>query len=279
MKNFVTRAVTGILYVLLLVGCTIWGPESAYLFFAIVAAGCVLEFGTITNTHYHAEMNRIICAMAAVVLCSAMWQVQTGIGDSSKMFALYGFTLLYLLISELYRRSEDPIRNWSLAFASQLFIALPFSLIPLISLHNDVIEGSLQYDWIYTLAIFVFLWTNDTGAYLVGTLFGRYIPYKLFPRISPHKSWIGSIGGGLVSLIAAAVLWHFVHGLTLVQWMVLATIVCLFGTWGDLVESLIKRQLGIKDSGKILPGHGGLLDRFDSALLAIPASYVYFTLI
>lgn len=279
MKNFVTRAVTGILYVLLLVGCTIWGPESAYLFFAIVAAGCVLEFGTITNTHYHAEMNRIICAMAAVVLCSAMWQVQTGIGDSSKMFALYGFTLLYLLISELYRRSEDPIRNWSLAFASQLFIALPFSLIPLISLHNDVIEGSLQYDWIYTLAIFVFLWTNDTGAYLVGTLFGRYIPYKLFPRISPHKSWIGSIGGGLVSLIAAAVLWHFVHGLTLVQWMGLATIVCIFGTWGDLVESLIKRQLGIKDSGKILPGHGGLLDRFDSALLAIPASYVYFTLI
>ena len=279
MKNFVTRAVTGILYVLLLVGCTIWGPESAYLFFAIVAAGCVLEFGTITNTHYHAEMNRIICAMAAVVLCSAMWQVQTGIGDSSKMFALYGFTLLYLLISELYRRSEDPIRNWSLAFASQLFIALPFSLIPLISLHNDVIEGSLQYDWIYTLAIFVFLWTNDTGAYLVGTLFGRYIPYKLFPRISPHKSWIGSIGGGLVSLIAAAVLWHFVHGLTLVQWMGLATIVCIFGTWGDLVESLIKRQLGIKDSGNILPGHGGLLDRFDSALLAIPASYVYFTLI
>ncbi len=279
MKNFVTRAVTGILYVLLLVGCTIWGPESAYLFFAIVAAGCVLEFGTITNTHYHAEMNRIICAMAAVVLCSAMWQVQTGIGDSSKMFALYGFTLLYLLISELYRRSEDPIRNWSLAFASQLFIALPFSLIPLISLHNDVIEGSLQYDWIYTLAIFVFLWTNDTGAYLVGTLFGRYIPYKLFPRISPHKSWIGSIGGGLVSLFAAAVLWHFVHGLTLVQWMGLATIVCIFGTWGDLVESLIKRQLGIKDSGKILPGHGGLLDRFDSALLAIPASYVYFTLI
>ena len=279
MKNFVTRAVTGILYVLLLVGCTIWGPESAYLFFAIVAAGCVLEFGTITNTHYHAEMNRIICAMAAVVLCSAMWQVQTGIGDSSKMFALYGFTLLYLLISELYRRSEDPIRNWSLAFASQLFIALPFSLIPLISLHNDVIEGSLQYDWIYTLAIFVFLWTNDTGAYLVGTLFGRYIPYKLFPRISPHKSRIGSIGGGLVSLIAAAVLWHFVHGLTLVQWMGLATIVCIFGTWGDLVESLIKRQLGIKDSGKILPGHGGLLDRFDSALLAIPASYVYFTLI
>ena len=167
MKNFVTRAVTGILYVLLLVGCTIWGPESAYLFFAIVAAGCVLEFGTITNTHYHAEMNRIICAMAAVVLCSAMWQVQTGIGDSSKMFALYGFTLLYLLISELYRRSEDPIRNWSLAFASQLFIALPFSLIPFISLHNDALARSLQYHWLYTPPIFVFLCTNATGAYLV----------------------------------------------------------------------------------------------------------------
>ena len=279
MKNFFTRAVTGLLYVVLLVGCTIWGPESAYLFFAIVAAGCVFEFGTITNRNYHASMNRTICAMATVVLYSAMWAVQTGVGDSRKMFALYGFTLLYLLVSELYRRCDDPIRNWSLAFASQIFIALPFSLIPLVSLHYDAVEGCLQYDWIYTLAIFVCLWTNDTGAYLVGSLLGRYIPHKLFPRISPHKSWVGSIGGSIVSLVAAAAIWYFAHGLTLAQWMGLAAVVCIVGTWGDLVESLIKRQLGIKDSGKILPGHGGLLDRFDSALLAIPASYVYLTFI
>ncbi len=279
MKNFIIRAITGILYAVALVGCIVWGPQSAYLFFAFVAAGCVYEFGTITNRHYNAEVNRPICAMAAVVLCSAVWQSKTGLGNCGQMFALYGFTLLYLLISELYRKADDPIRNWTLSFSSQIFIALPFAIIPLISVHYDGVGRCLQYDWIYTLAIFIFLWTSDTGAYLIGSLLGRYIPYKLFPRISPHKSWVGSIGGGLVTIAAAAVIWHFSPGFSLLQWMGLGLVVCIFGTWGDLVESLIKRQLGIKDSGKILPGHGGLLDRFDSALLAIPAALIYIILI
>lgn len=279
MKNLVIRAITGAVYVLALVGCTVWGPQSAFIFFALVAAGCVYEFGTIMNKHYEAETNRPLSAIAAFILCSAVWQYQIGYGDYVKMLALYGFTLLYIIVSELYRQADNPIRNWALAFASQIYIALPFSLLPFISIRYDAVENLMQYEWIYTLAIFIFLWTNDTGAYLVGSLFGRYVPYKLFPRISPKKSWIGSLGGVMLTIIAAAVIEHYAAGLPLWQWIGLALTVCIFGTWGDLVESLIKRQVGIKDSGKILPGHGGFLDRFDSALLAIPGAVIYLALI
>ena len=279
MKNLVIRAITGAVYVLALVGCTVWGPQSAFIFFALVAAGCVYEFGTIMNKHYEAETNRPLSAIAAFILCSAVWQYQIGYGDYVKMFALYGFTLLYIIVSELYRQADNPIRNWALAFASQIYIALPFSLLPFVSTRYDAVENVMQYGWIYALAIFVFLWTDDTGAYLVGSLFGRYVPYKLFPRISPKKSWIGSLGGVMLTIIAAAVIEHYAAGLPLWQWIGLALTVCVFGTWGDLVESLIKRQVGIKDSGKILPGHGGFLDRFDSALLAIPGAVIYLALI
>ena len=127
--------------------------------------------------------------------------------------------------------------------------------------------------------MFFFLWVNDAGAYICGSLLGKH---KLFPRISPGKSWEGSIGGGILVMIVAVIIWHLseqydVNDLQLsaLQWAGLGLVVVVFGTWGDLVESLFKRTLGIKDSGNILPGHGGMLDRFDSTLMAFPAAVVY----
>lgn len=279
MKNFITRAITAIVYVVLLVGCTIWNPISAFFFFAIVAAATVWEFCSVVNNHYGASVNRSMSSMAAIILCGVVWEWKVGAGDYSQMLGLYGLTMLYLIITELYRLEEDAIKNWALAFAAQIYIALPFALLPMISVHYDAAAGGITYSWIYPLSVFIFLWMSDTGAYIVGSLLGRYIPYKLFPRISPNKSWVGSTGGALLTLAAAAIIWHFAGGLSLPQWLGLGLVVTVFGTWGDLVESLIKRQLGIKDSGKILPGHGGLLDRFDSALLAIPAAAIYLALI
>ena len=122
------------------------------------------------------------------------------------------------------------------------------------------------------LAIFVFLWCSDTGAYCTGSLIGKH---KLFPRISPAKSWEGSVGGAVVALIASQVFYSYAPFITPVEWAIFALVVVVFGTWGDLIESLLKRQIGIKDSGHILPGHGGMLDRFDSSLLAIPAVFAY----
>lgn len=277
MKNLIIRTLTGAVYVLLLVGCTIYSPVSAFFFFAAVAAATLWEFGSLMNTHLGAAMPRPINAMAGVVLVAAVWLSAIASPQTAQMFALYGLLMLYIIISGLYRQTQKPLKDWALCFASQIYIALPFALLPLLSIVYDEMAGSMAYNWIYPLALFIFLWVNDTFAFLCGCSLSRYIPAKLFPRISPKKSWIGSIGGGLFTLAAAVVIWWWQpETMPLLRWLGFALVIIVFGTWGDLVESLIKRQLGIKDSGHILPGHGGLLDRFDSALLTIPASVIYF---
>ena len=157
-----------------------------------------------------------------------------------------------------------------------MYITLPFSLINILAFQAE--NGIPTYDKLLPLSVFVFLWINDTGAYCTGSLLGRH---KLFPRISPAKSWEGSIGGGILVLCAAALVGYWAnqgansHVLSIPGWIGLGLTVVIFGTLGDLVESLFKRTLGIKDSGNMLPGHGGMLDRFDSSLLAIPAAVVY----
>lgn len=160
---------------------------------------------------------------------------------------------------------------------SQLYIALPFSLLNVLAFQSDA--DGVHFVWSIPLSVFIFLWINDAGAYICGSLLGRH---KLFPRISPGKSWEGSIGGGVLVVIVAVLVWHLSEqyaqnplGLSAIEWAGLGLVVVVFGTWGDLVESLFKRTLGIKDSGHILPGHGGMLDRFDSTLMAVPAAVVY----
>ncbi len=273
MKNLLIRTATGLLYVALLVGCTLLHPLSAFAFFALVSAATLWEFSTLMNKHRGAEIPRPINSLAGVLLSAAVWLTCAGVGNAASMFALYGFTLLYLLVSELYRRSPDPLRNWSLTLASQAYIALPFALLPTLSL------GPRGYTWVYVLALFVFIWVNDTGAYLSGSALHTVFPAKLFERISPKKSWAGSIGGAILTLVVAYVVSCLDASLSHLSWMGMALVVVVAGTWGDLFESLLKRQLGIKDSGNVLPGHGGMLDRFDSALLAIPAVVIYFIFI
>ena len=194
----------------------------------------------------------------------------------SAVFIPYLLTIVYLFISELYTKAPNPIANWAYTMLSQLYVALPFSMINVVAFRSS--GDAVMYDYMLPLSIFIFLWTNDTGAYLSGSMFGRH---KLFPRVSPGKSWEGSIGGGILVLVVAAVIGHVANGqdgghlLSVPAWMGLGLVVVFFGTWGDLVESLFKRTLGIKDSGKILPGHGGMLDRFDSSLMAFPAAVIY----
>lgn len=167
---------------------------------------------------------------------------------------------------------ENPLNNWAYAMLSQMYIALPFALLNVLAFHSDETASISQYNAILPLSIFIFNWVNDTGAYCTGMLFGKH---KLFERISPKKSWEGSIGGSVFCIISSFILAHFFPFMSTGVWIGLALTVVIFGTWGDLTESLLKRRLGIKDSGNILPGHGGMLDRFDSAILAIPAAVVY----
>ncbi len=271
-QNLLVRSLTGAAYVVVLVGCCMH-PMSALVFFSAVSAATVWEFSSLMRRFYGAEVSCPINALASVLLASSVWLWSAGAANTKEMFALYGFTLIYLLTTELYRNSPNPLKNWSLTFASQVYIALPFALMPLLSV------TPYGYTWVYVIAMFVFIWVNDTGAYLVGSALHNKFPAKLFERLSPKKTWVGSVGGAVLTLAVAVGLSFWDKSLNLLQWLGFASVVVLFGTWGDLVESMLKRQLGIKDSGNVLPGHGGMLDRFDSALLAIPATVLYFVFI
>jgi len=275
MKNFIVRTITGVLFVAAVVTCFL-NPRAMVLLFGLVTALSIWEFTGLVNERPAVTINRFITTVAGVYLFFAMASYNSGITPSS-VFIPYLVSIIYLLVAELYLKAEDPIHNWAYTMMSQIYIALPFSLLNVLAFRDNGTE--IVYHYLTPLCVFIFLWMNDTGAYLCGSLLGKH---KLFPRVSPGKSWEGSIGGGILVIAIAVGIWYLTEQygvnelqLTAPEWAGMGLVVVIFGTWGDLIESLFKRTLGIKDSGNILPGHGGMLDRFDSSLLAIPAVVVY----
>lgn len=274
MNTFVLRTLTGTLFVALLVGAMVLSPTTFVALFAIITGLVVWEFADNVNKHDGASVNKLINTVAAMYLFFAFFGFSSDFLPS-KAFIPYLLSIVYLLIAELYTQQPNPLKNWAYAFASQVYIALPFALLNVLAFRYDAVSNQTEYVFIFPLSVFLFLWTSDTGAYCVGSLLSKRFPAKLFERISPKKSWVGSIGGGLLVVGVAVLLYHFFPLFPLYHWIGLGLTVCIFGTWGDLVESLFKRQLGIKDSGTLLPGHGGMMDRFDSSLIAIPAAVLY----
>lgn len=275
MKTFFVRTITGIIFVAAIVASFL-RPEAMVLLFSIVTGLTIWEFTGLVNEREDVTVNRFISTVAGVYFFFAMTYFCSDLyGGAAKsvVFIPYLVTIVYLLVAELYLKQPDPIQDWAYTMLAQMYIALPFSLLNVLAF-TATNNGLVMFNTLLPLSVFVFLWVNDSGAYCIGSLLGRH---KLFPRISPGKSWEGSIGGAVFVLAAAYAISYFLDGsmLTIPQWMGLGLVVVVFGTWGDLVESLFKRTLGIKDSGNILPGHGGMLDRFDSSLLAIPAAVVY----
>ena len=278
MKNLITRSITGVIFVTAIVVCFM-RPEAMILLFALVTGLTVWEYTGIVNGIENVCVNRFLATVAAVYFFLGMAGFCAGIVPSA-VFIPYLLTVVYMVIAELYTKAPNPINNWAYTMLSQMYIALPFAMVNVLAFRG--VGNGVVYNYLAPLSIFVFLWTNDTGAYLSGSLFGKH---KLFPRVSPGKSWEGSIGGGLLVLLVAALVGMYQNSdmhetateliLTVPQWMGLGLVVVFFGTWGDLVESLFKRTIGIKDSGNILPGHGGMLDRFDSSLMAFPAAVIY----
>lgn len=275
-KNLITRSITGILFVAIMVTSFLQSVNMIVVF-ALITGLATWEFTGLVNGYKHVNVNRLITTVAGVYFFLAVAGVNSGAIQTNAVFVPYLLTIIYLFISGLYTKSSDSVNDWAYTMLSQMYIALPLSTINVIAFRQAA-DGLNYYYYLLPLSIFIFLWTNDTGAYCTGSLFGKH---KLFPRISPAKSWEGSIGGGLLVLIVASIMYYIesqgenLSGLNLIEWLGLGLVVVVFGTWGDLVESLLKRTLGIKDSGYILPGHGGILDRLDSSLMAIPASVVY----
>lgn len=277
-KNLIIRAITGAVFVAIMVVGISFRPDVMILLFAAITGLTIWEFTGLVNQSENVAVNRFISTAAGIYFFLAVAGYCSGLTPSAA-FVPYLLTVVYLLVSELYLKQTNPINNWAYTMLSQMYIALPFSMINVLAFRSTP-DGNVTFEWLLPLSLFIFLWTNDTGAYCSGSLLGRH---KLFPRISPGKSWEGSIGGAVFVMIASAIIYFLnvgqtdglVAGMPLWQWLGLGLVVVVFGTWGDLVESLFKRTLGIKDSGNILPGHGGMLDRFDSSLMAIPAAVVY----
>lgn len=275
MNNFIVRTITAVFFVAAIVCCFL-RAEAMVLLFALVTGLTIWEFTSLVNDRENITVNRFICTVAGVYFFFAMAGYNAGITPAG-VFIPYLISIIYLMVAELYLKQEDPVNDWAYTMMSQLYIALPFSLLNILAFRYNTEE--IVYTYLTPLSVFVFIWMNDTGAYLCGSLLGKH---KLFPRISPGKSWEGSIGGAVLVMIVAVGIWYLTEQygvndlqLSMMEWIGMGLTVVVFGTWGDLIESLFKRTLGIKDSGTILPGHGGMLDRFDSSLLAIPATVVY----
>lgn len=271
MKNFIQRAITGLIFVATLVGCIMGGYLSFGILFCIISAMATAEFCHLMNQQEGVKVNKNICILGSITLFLCFFYyglnpVQTNI------FIPYLLITIYLMVSELYLKKENPLNNWAYAMFSQIYVALPFALLNVLAFQSNEMTSGSTYLFIFPLSIFAYNWINDTGAYCTGMLLGKH---PLFKRISPKKSWEGSIGGAVFCIAASFAFAHFFPIMSTAEWIGLALTIVVFGTWGDLSESLMKRQLGIKDSGTILPGHGGILDRFDSAILAIPAAVVY----
>ena len=275
MNNFIVRTITAVFFVAAIVCCFLRAEAMIFLF-ALVTGLTIWEFTGLVNDRENVSVNRMICTVAGVYFFLAMAGYNSGITPAG-VFVPYLITIVYLMVAELYLKQPAPVTHWAYTMMSQLYIALPFSMINVLAFRSA--GSDITYTYLVPLSVFFFLWVNDAGAYICGSLLGKH---KLFPRISPGKSWEGSIGGGILVMIVAVLIWHLseqyavndLH-LSAFEWAGLGLVVVIFGTWGDLVESLFKRTIGIKDSGHILPGHGGMLDRFDSTLMAFPSAVVY----
>lgn len=277
MKNFILRTITAIGIVAVQVLCTYFSPLSLGALFLLLTALTVNEFIKIVSQRGEVSVNRPIVIMGSCYLFFAFWLNSMTQSESLILFVPYLALLLYLYIKELYSEHENPIANLGIVMLSQFYVVLPLSLINILAfVPFDCFSGkSVESFYAIPLCIYIFIWVNDTGAYLSGVTLGRNGKHKLFPRISPKKSWEGAIGGALATIASAFVVEYYFPFMNVWQWVGMALVVVVFGTFGDLTESMIKRHLGIKDSGHILPGHGGILDRLDSMLFAIPAVVIY----
>lgn len=277
-KNLIVRTITGVLFVAIMVAGFL-NATAMLALFSIITAMTLWEYtGLVNDRVANVNVNRFISTVGGVYffIAVALWSVDVVTGFA--VMIPYVLTIIYLMISELYAKNRDAVTNMAYTMLGQMYIALPLALINILAFKRDTAGNFSGYDMLLPLSIFILLWSNDTGAYCCGSLFGKH---KLFPRISPGKTWEGSIGGGIFAVIIAGVIGYLAnmgdtpHTLNIYEWLGLGAVVVIFGTWGDLVESLFKRTLGVKDSGNILPGHGGMMDRFDSSLIAIPAAVIY----
>lgn len=273
MNNFWTRTLVGIVFLAVMVFGLIWDRTLFGALFAVILWVALQEFYRMalgSRFLFQQKLGLVTGALAFLLVASHFFY-----GWSLGWLVLPLFCLLLIPVTSLFLPSREGFGDLTYIYAGLLYIALPISLSPMLVMDGEVYDG-----WLL-LSFFILIWVSDVGAYCVGSILGRRPDArKLAPSISPNKSWWG-FAGGLVFCVAAAIGLHFLTWLpySLVHCIVIGLIIAVASTCGDLFESMWKRHFGVKDSGKCIPGHGGMLDRFDSSLVAIPMACIYLTLI
>ena len=278
MSEFVKRTLSGAVYVGVVVSSILVHPAFFGLVFLLVSMLAVRESHHLMQTNRTTAFMSVIAAGLLFMVCWAPF----GLSDVPVCYGglmtiglvLYLLTVIAALLAELWLKAENPVRNWGNTLQVQFMVAFPFAVMPWLAFIDKYL----------LLAVFVLIWVNDSFAYCVGVLTAK-MPggnHKMFPRVSPKKSWEGLIGGIVFTIGAAMLLNYFEWFDTITKesngWLIagcFGLVVSGFGTLGDLMESLFKRTIGVKDSGRFLPGHGGVLDRFDSILLAAPMAFLF----
>lgn len=269
MTNIAQRTITGTVFVAVIIAAILLGEATLATLTIIVSFLSLNEFNGLVKSKYNVNIPLVESCLGAVMMTASI-----------VLPLKYGLTLLFFIVPyffvcmaiELFRKQQDPVKTWAFFLLGQLYIAVPFALLNFIALLDRLI----------VLAIFVLIWVNDTFAYLTGMGTSKTIGnHKMFPRVSPKKSWEGLAGGAVMAVVASVIFSRLtdIAGFSIAVWIGLAIVIVVFGTIGDLCESIFKRTLGVKDSGTILPGHGGMLDRFDSVLFATIGTIMYLGII
>lgn len=277
MSNFWVRTITGLSMVFLLLAAMAFSFWLASALFLLVAVFGLWEFYSIFTTGSIHPQRTFGTIAGAVLYISVAVAFRTGLDNAYlnglSIPLLIAIPLLFLpFVFEIYRKKPQPLNNIAITITGILYIAVPIALLNLFNGYDAVRFMQLP---VLLTGFFILTWFYDTGAYLFGKQFGKH---KFFERISPKKTWEGTIAGAVIALLTSVALHALSPVISLTDWLVIALLIIFFGTFGDLAESLFKRSMNIKDSGAILPGHGGILDRFDTVFISVPFVFLYLVL-
>ena len=259
-NNLTQRVIVAILGVAIIISAIYWQAWSYFVVFLIISFLSLREFYKLVGLGGYLPL-AFWGTVSGILIYTFTFLVQMHLIHPAVFYLVFPFSSIIYFV-KLYKKSDvKPFTNIAYTFLGILYVAVPFSLLHVIAFSS----GNYQFELV--TGILLLTWASDTGGYFAGTLFGRT---KLFLRISPKKSWEGFVGGAVLTLLIAYLISEFVDILPLWKWMTIGILTVIAGTYGDLVESLFKRSINIKDSGESLPGHGGFLDRFDALLLSLP---------
>lgn len=281
LQTLATRTISAAVFVVVLLSCIFYNYLSFSILFFVVSIWGLIEFYQLAEK-LGAKPYKSIGVLTGIFLYGLAFlaNLSSEISWCSiSLFPILPVLFFIVFIIGLFDNNSNTFSNIAYTIAGVIYTVIPFSILLFIACIGKTDPDQVDiasYNYHYVLGIILLIWSCDVFAYLVGSLIGKN---KLYERISPGKTWEGSIGAAILTIGSAILISQWFHELAMIHWIAISIIVCVFGTIGDLVESMLKRQAGVKDSGKIMPGHGGILDRFDSLLFVAPFVYLYLNLI